>query len=184
MRTTARLHANLTTRLHRLEEDSEPIGPRQLPPPYHPLVAIDPMHLKYRLCQIYANTHKLHGGPLLSVDWSMTPPVWHLDAVQVRRGPSHCFQTHDVGPPSAEADMPIGSARIFTTECSALILGNSCLAQACIEVGLLQIEVRLTSRSRHGLQTSNRQVGLEVQCVRLRGGGLCHGALLRVNGNQ
>src|SRR5215472_8573446 len=91
MRTTARLHANLTTRLHRLEEDSEPIGPRQLPPPYHPLVAIDPMHLKYRLCQIYANTHKLHGGPLLSVDWSMTPPVWHLDAVQVRRGPSHCF---------------------------------------------------------------------------------------------
>src|SRR5262249_47619133 len=91
MRTTARLHANLTTRLNRLEEDSEPICSRQFPSPYHLLVAIDPMHLKYRLCQIYANTHKLHGGPLLSVNWSMTLPVWHLDAVQVRRGPSHCF---------------------------------------------------------------------------------------------
>src|SRR5262249_34460617 len=91
MRTTARLHANLTTRLNRLEEDSEPICSRQFPSPYHLLVAIDPMHLKYRLCQIYANTHKLNGGPLLSVKWSMTLPVWHLDAVQVRRGPSHCF---------------------------------------------------------------------------------------------
>src|SRR5262249_58759396 len=94
MRTTARLHANLTTRLNRLEEDSEPICSRQFPSPYHLLVAIDPMHLKYRLCQIYANTHKLHGGPLLSVNWSMTLPVWHLDAVQVRRGPSHCFDTN------------------------------------------------------------------------------------------
>jgi hypothetical protein len=81
MCTTARLHANLTTRLNRLKEDSEPICSRQFPSPYNPLVAIDPMHLKYRLCQIYADTHKLHGGPLLSVDWSMTLPVWHLDAV-------------------------------------------------------------------------------------------------------
>src|SRR5262249_55868275 len=91
MRTTARLHANLTTRLNRLEEDSEPICSRQFPSPYHLLVAIDPMHLKYRLCQIYANTHKLHGGPLLSVNWSMTLPVWHLDAVQVRRVQSFCL---------------------------------------------------------------------------------------------
>ena len=43
MRTTARLHANFTTRLNRLDEDSEPICSRQFPPPYHALVAINPM---------------------------------------------------------------------------------------------------------------------------------------------
>ena len=60
------------------EKDFEPMRSGQLPSPYHLLAAIDSMHLKYRFCQIYADTHKLHGGPLLSVDWSITLPVWHL----------------------------------------------------------------------------------------------------------
>ncbi|MCZ6804152.1 MAG: hypothetical protein O7D86_09530, partial [Proteobacteria bacterium] len=38
------------------------------------------------------------GGLLLFVHWWITTPVWHIDAVEKRRSPSHCFRWKaDVG---------------------------------------------------------------------------------------
>src|SRR5262245_11885106 len=97
MRTAARLHANLTTRLNRLEEDSEPIcasvsaarqparGDRPHAPEIPTLPNLPPTRIAFMV------------DSLLSVDWSITLPVWHLDAVQVRRGSSRCFGSPAVG---------------------------------------------------------------------------------------
>ena len=92
VRATTSLHANHAARFNRFQHYLEPVRARQLPAQRHLLIPVDPVYLEDRLCQIYANAHKLHGGPLLSVDWSITLPVWHVDAVRVRRGPSHCYR--------------------------------------------------------------------------------------------
>src|SRR5438270_3475499 len=92
VRATTSLHADHAARFNRFQQYLEPVRSRQLPAQRHLLIPVDPVYLEDRLCQIYANAHKLHGGPFLSVDWSITLPVWHVDAVRVRRGPSHCYR--------------------------------------------------------------------------------------------
>ena len=76
------LHADLKPRFNRLQQYVEPVRSRQLPAQCHLFVPVDPVYLEDRLCQIYPDAHKLHGGLLLSVDWWMTRPVWHVDAVR------------------------------------------------------------------------------------------------------
>ena len=46
VRAAACFHTDLATWLNRLEENLEPVGPRQLSAPYNPLVTIDPMNLE------------------------------------------------------------------------------------------------------------------------------------------
>jgi hypothetical protein len=118
VRPTACFHTDLATWLYRLEENLEPTRPRQLSAPYSPLVAINSMNQEDRLCQIDANTHKVHGGPLLSVDWSMTLPVWHVDAVQVREGSIPLLL-------AGERHGPAGPCLFQTSVCSAISSASS-----------------------------------------------------------
>src|ERR1019366_3275181 len=92
MCSTAGFHADLASWLNLLLQNFEPFLTFQLAFPYRLLIAVDAMCLKNIFCQIYANSDNLHGGLLLPFNWLIEPPVWHIDAVKVRRSPSHCFQ--------------------------------------------------------------------------------------------
>jgi hypothetical protein len=72
---------DLAARLNRLEQHLEPVLPRKLSPPHRFLVPVYAMDLEDVLCQIYPDANKLHGGLLLPIDWWVTLPVWHIDAV-------------------------------------------------------------------------------------------------------
>jgi hypothetical protein len=76
-----------------ISEERRELLPAQLLAQYRFAMLVDTVDLEDVLGQIHTYCRNLHSGRPFLFEWSMTLPLWHIDAVIGWGRPSHCLRS-------------------------------------------------------------------------------------------